>query len=65
MVGAFGDDMLTGIEPGSVGVGGVTVNGDSGIAYITFRPVPTAEIPNSRSSVWWSRADQWMVCRAP
>jgi hypothetical protein len=64
MVGAFGEDMLTGIEPGSVGVGGVTVNGNSGVAYITFRPTGGGDPEQSEFGLV-VEADQWMVCRAP
>lgn len=64
MVGAFGDDMLTGIEPGSVGVGGVTVSGSTGAAYITFRPIGGGDPEQSEFGLV-VEGGQWMVCRAP
>lgn len=64
MAGAFGDDMLSGIVPGSVGVGGVTTAGATGTAYITFQPTGGGSPEQSRFGLVIEHG-QWMVCQAP
>jgi hypothetical protein len=63
MRGAFGADMLNGIAPGSVGVGGVTTTGGSGTAYITYEPTGGGDPEQSKFGLLVENG-QWTVCQA-
>ena len=56
--------MLTGIQPGTVGVGGVTITGRTGVAFITFEPVGGGEPGQSKFGLT-IEGDRWMICRSP
>jgi hypothetical protein len=64
MAGAFGADMLNGIAPGTVGVGGVTTSGGSGTAYITYQPTGGGDPQQSKFGLV-VEGGQWMVCPTP
>jgi hypothetical protein len=64
LAGSFGNGMLNGVEPGSLGVGGVSVRGDSGTAYVTYRPTGGGETGRAMFGLVVEHA-QWMICDPP
>jgi hypothetical protein len=64
LAGSFGDGMLNGVQPGSMGVGGVSVRGDSGTAYVTYLPTGGGDPARAMFGLVVEHA-QWMICNPP
>ena len=61
MFGRYDASSLAGIKPGSLGVGGVTVQGNSGSAIVTY--LPDGGGPEERSLFGLTvEHDAWMLC---
>ncbi len=62
MRGRYGPDSLDGIVPGSLGVAGVTVDGDTGTAIVAYR-ASDGGIEHAQFTLRTER-DRWMLCPA-
>jgi hypothetical protein len=64
LAGSFGAGMLNGIQPGSLGVGGVSVRGSTGTAYVSYLPVGGGEPARALFGLVVEH-QQWMICDPP